>query len=164
MSFALFLANNLHLSIGEEFCTFPCQKFAPSFLLSWLALNSDLPLPKTFCSSEQFAFLRKIRTVKWRDKGSTWSSKTNDRISGCIVLLLIEKMNQINTKNYWKEIVREVTLGGIDTTWENLHKAQIRKAFFPLTGLIFAFRSADFLRWCLFPERNLTHNLFFYFQ
>ena len=108
--------------------------------------------------------LRKIRTVKWRDKGSTWSSKTNDRISGCTVLLLIEKMNQINTKNYWKEIVREVTLGGIDTTWENLHKAQIRKAFFPLTGLIFAFRSADFLRWCLFPERNLTHNLFFYFQ
>ena len=34
MSFALFLAKSLHLSIGEEFCTFPCQKFAPSFLLS----------------------------------------------------------------------------------------------------------------------------------
>ena len=34
MSFALFLDKNLHLSIGEEFCTFPCQKFAPSFLLS----------------------------------------------------------------------------------------------------------------------------------
>ena len=30
--------------------------------------------------------------------------------------------------------------------------------------LICAFRSADFLRWCLFPKRNLTHNLFFYFQ
>ena len=30
--------------------------------------------------------------------------------------------------------------------------------------LICAFRSADFLRWCLSPERNLTHNLFFYFQ
>ena len=29
MGFALFLAKNLHLSIGEEFCTFPCQKFAP---------------------------------------------------------------------------------------------------------------------------------------
>ena len=43
-------------------------------------------------------------------------------------------------------------------------KAQIRKALVPLTGLICAFRSADFLRWCLFPERNLTHNLFFYFQ
>ena len=42
-------------------------------------------------------------------------------------------------------------------------KAQIRKAFVPLTGLICAFRSADFLRWCLSSERNLTHNLFFYF-
>ena len=30
--------------------------------------------------------------------------------------------------------------------------------------LICAFRSADILRWCLSPERNLTHNLFFYFQ
>ena len=29
--------------------------------------------------------------------------------------------------------------------------------------LICAFRSADFLRWCLSPERNLTHNLFFLF-
>ena len=32
-----------------------------------------------------------------------------------------------------------------------------------LTGLICAFRSADFLRWCLSPERNLTHNLLFLF-
>ena len=29
MNFAPFLAKNLHLSIGEEFCTFRCQKFAP---------------------------------------------------------------------------------------------------------------------------------------
>ena len=42
-------------------------------------------------------------------------------------------------------------------------KAQIRKAFVPLTGLICAFRYADFLRWCLSPERNLAHNLFFLF-
>ena len=28
--------------------------------------------------------------------------KKNDQVSGCTVLLLIEKMNQINTKNYWK--------------------------------------------------------------
>ena len=41
-------------------------------------------------------------------------------------------------------------------------EAQIRKAFVPLTGLI-CFRSEDFLRWCLSPERNLTHNLFFLF-
>ena len=53
------------------------------------------------------------------------SSKTNDRsrISGCTVLLLVEKMNQINSKNYWKwkkEIVREGCAWGINTTWENL--------------------------------------------
>ena len=45
---------------------------------------------------------------------------------------------------------------GIDTTWENLQiekaKAQIRKAFVAVTGLICAFRSADFLRWCLSPS------------
>ena len=29
MSFALFFAKNVHLSIGEEFCTFLCQIFAP---------------------------------------------------------------------------------------------------------------------------------------
>ena len=39
-------------------------------------------------------------------------------------------------------------------------KAQIRKGFDPLTGMICAFRSADFLRWFLFPERKLMQNLF----
>ena len=34
MSFALLLAKNVHLSIGDEFCAFPCQKFAPQFLPS----------------------------------------------------------------------------------------------------------------------------------
>ena len=42
-------------------------------------------------------------------------------------------------------------------------KAQIRKAFFLLTGLICAFWSANFLRWCLSSKRNLTHNLSFLF-
>ena len=58
---------------------------------------------------------------------------------------------------------------GIDTTWENLqiekHKSGRRSFRSPnWFVLICAFRSADFLRWCLSPERNLTHNLFFYFQ
>ena len=45
-----------------------------------------------------------LRTVKWHVTGDR-NSKANDRISGCTVLLLVEKierMNQINTKNYWK--------------------------------------------------------------
>ena len=43
-------------------------------------------------------------------------------------------------------------------------KAQISSVSGTYAFLICAFRSADFLRWCLFPKRNLTHNLFFYFQ
>ena len=43
-------------------------------------------------------------------------------------------------------------------------KAQISSVSGTNAFLICAFRSADFLRWCLFPKRNLTHYLFFYFQ
>ena len=61
----------------------------------------------------------------------------------------------INTKNYWKkkkEIVREVALGDK----HHLRKSSDRKAqISPLSGtnafLIYAFRSEDFLRWCLSP-------------
>ena len=50
----------------------------------------------------------------------------------------------------------------------HLRKFADRKAqISPVSGtnafLICAFRSADFLRWCLSPERNLTHNLFLLF-
>ena len=50
----------------------------------------------------------------------------------------------------------------------HLRKSADRKAqISPVSGtnafLICAFRSADFLRWCLSPERNLRHNLFFLF-
>ena len=55
---------------------------------------------------------------------------------------------------------------GINTTWENLQIEKHKSVRFGGTNafLICAFRFADFLRWCLFPKRNLTHNLFFYFQ
>ena len=51
----------------------------------------------------------------------------------------------------------------------HLSKSADRKAqISPVSGknafLICAFRSADFLRRCLSPERSLTHNIFFYFQ
>ena len=64
-----------------------------------------------------------------------------------------------------KEIAREVALGVKHLLRKSADcKAQIRKTFVSLTGLICALRSADFLRWCLYPKCNLTHNLFFYFQ
>ena len=50
----------------------------------------------------------------------------------------------------------------------HLRKPADRKAQTSLVSgtnvfLICAFRSENFLRWCLSPERNLTHNLFFLF-
>ena len=53
----------------------------------------------------------------------------------------------------------------INTTWENLQIEKHKSVRWAETNafLICAFRSADFLRWCLFPKRNLTHNLFFLF-
>ena len=50
----------------------------------------------------------------------------------------------------------------------HLRKSADRKAqISPVSGanafLICAFRSADFLRWCLSSKRNLTHNIFFLF-
>ena len=99
-------------------------------------------------------------------QGIEASEKKNDRIFGCTVLL-IEKMNQINTKtigNRKKRLCVRLRSGDKHHLRKSAdRKAQIRKAFVPLTGLICAFRSADFLRWCLSPERNLTHNLFFLF-
>ena len=38
MRFALFLAKNVHLTIGEKFCTF-LAKILHLFLLSWMVLN-----------------------------------------------------------------------------------------------------------------------------
>ena len=146
-----------------------------------MALSSHFPLPKTLHSSKQFAFFVKcalFAIVLPLSNGATGdrNTETNDRIFGCTVLLLIEKMNQINTKNYWKLIPKTIgnrkrdcawgCLRRINTTSENLQieKHKSGGAFVPLTGLICAFWSADFLRWCLSSEGNLTHNLFFYFQ
>ena len=60
--------------------------------------------------------------------------------------------------------MREVALGGY-TPPEKIcrSKAQISPVSGTNAFLICAFRSADFLRWCLPSERNLTHNLFILF-
>ena len=59
-------------------------------------------------------------------------------------------------------IVRMPYLPSRKVRWAN--SIWISPISIPLTALIWAFRSADFLRWCLSPKHNLTHNLFFYFQ
>ena len=64
MSFALLLAINEHLSIGEEFCAFPCQKICTSvFFLS----NGAEFTHSVAKNVELFETVRILRTVKWRD-------------------------------------------------------------------------------------------------
>ena len=61
------------------------------------AMSSHFPLPKIFrplCSP----------SFKWHEPHDEWS-KTQDKWSNpaqSYFVLPIEKMNQINTKNYWK--------------------------------------------------------------
>ena len=76
--------------------------------------------------------------------------------------------NEINTKNYWKEKKEIVCVRLRSEDKHHLRKSADRKAqISPVSGtnafLICAFRSADFLRWRLSSERNLTRNLFFLF-
>ena len=58
MSFALLLAKNVHLSIGDEFCAFPCQKICTSVSPSTLSVAKNVAL---------FETVRILRAVKWRD-------------------------------------------------------------------------------------------------
>ena len=103
MKLALFLAKTLHLFFG---------------LPSWKTLSSQFPLPSTSHSLKQFAFF--VSSVKWPDMDR--STKSSDRISGGTILLLTEKMNQINTKTIEnrKRDCAWGCAGGINTTWENL--------------------------------------------
>ena len=80
----------------------------------------------------------------------------------------LEKEKTEHTKSYWKLKKRlSVRLRSGDKHHLRKsadHKAQISPVSETNAFLICALRSADFLGWCLSPERNLTHNLFFYFQ
>ena len=64
MSFALLLAKNVHLSIGEEFCAFPCQKICTSVSLLLNGAEFTLSVAKNVAL---FETVRILRTVKWRD-------------------------------------------------------------------------------------------------
>ena len=69
---------NVHLSIGEEFRTFLCQKFAP-LSRTPLLNGAEFTLPlhiNTFHSSKQFAFF--VASVKWRDRGSKHRNKRSN--------------------------------------------------------------------------------------
>ena len=64
MSFALLLAKNVHLSIGEEFCAFPCQKICTSVSPLLNGAEFTLSVAKNVAL---FGTVCVLRTVKGRD-------------------------------------------------------------------------------------------------
>ena len=64
MSFALLLAKNVHLSIGEEFCAFLCQKNCTSVSPLLNGAEFTLSVAKNVAL---FETVRILRTVKRRD-------------------------------------------------------------------------------------------------
>ena len=67
MSFALFLAKNLHLSVGEEFCTFPCQKIAPFSRTPLLnGAEVTLSVAKYVALFETVRILRRFCQMAWQ--------------------------------------------------------------------------------------------------
>ena len=160
-SFALFLDKNLHVSFSHLewrwVHTFRCQKCCTLRNSSHSSENSH------YCQMEWRGIEVAKETIEFPAAPSFFSLKK-------WIKLIPKTIGNRKRDCAWG------CAQGMNTTWENLQidehhlrksadgKAQIRKAFVPLTELICAFRSADFLRWCFSPERNLTHNLFLYFQ
>ena len=123
MSFALFLAKNCTLSIGEEFCTFSCQNFASQFLPSWTALSSHFPLPKTLHSSKQFVFFVKFalsngvtgdRSSKKKKKMIEFPAAPSFFSSKKWIKLIPKTIGNRKRDCAWG------SARGINTTWENL--------------------------------------------
>ena len=102
MSFALLLAKNVHLSIGEEFCAFLCQKNCTSVSPLLNGTEFTLSVAKNVALFEAVSILR---TNKWRDWQGIEAAKQTIEFPAAPFFFLIEKiekMNQINNKNYWK--------------------------------------------------------------
>ena len=125
MSFALLLAKNVHLSIGEEFCAFPCQTICTSVSHFLKCAEFTLSVAKNVAIFETVRILRTVKSIGMIDRGSK-RSKANDRISGCTVLLSCRKKSKKWIKLIPKTIgnrKRDCAWGcawGINTTWENL--------------------------------------------
>ena len=98
----------------------------------------------------------------WRHNSVKWYCVFLYMLPGlqiCLALLILKTI--VNVKKRFCARLRSEDK-------HHLRKSADRKAqISPVSGtnafLICAFRSADFLRWCLSSERNLTHNLFFLF-
>ena len=124
MSFALLLAKNVHLSIGEEFCAFPCQKICASVfpLLNGADFTLSVAKNVALLFSKQFAFFALSHGVI--DRRSKQQSKQSN------FWLHRSSLSSKKSKKWIKLIPK--TIGnrkrdcawgyawGINTTWENL--------------------------------------------
>ena len=122
MSFALLLAKNVHLSIGEEFCAFPCQKICT--LVSPLLNGAEFTL-SVAKNVALFETVRVLRTVKWRDWQGIEAAKQTIEFPAALLFFFVEKSKK------WIKLIpktignrkRDCAWGcawGINTTWENL--------------------------------------------
>ena len=122
MSFALLLAKNLHLSIGEEFCAFPCQK---NLHLSFSSL--EWRWVHTFRCQKRCTFRNSSHSSHCQMAWLTGdrSSKATIEFPAAPFFFLVEKSKK------WIKLIpktignrkRDCAWGcawGINTTWENL--------------------------------------------
>ena len=89
-------------TLGEGFCAFPCQKICTSVSPLLNGAEFTLSVAKNVAL---FETVRILRTVKWRDSQGIEAAKHTIEFPAAPFFFLIEKiekMNLINTKNYWK--------------------------------------------------------------
>ena len=123
MSFALLLAKNVHLNIGEEFCAFLAKilhlSFSP-FEMRWVTFTLSIAENVAL-----FETVRILRTVKWRDWQGIEAAKHTIEFPAAPFFFLVEKSKK------WIKLIpktignrkRDCAWGcawGINTTWENL--------------------------------------------
>ena len=122
MSFALLLAKNVHLSIGEEFCAFPCQKICTSVSPLLNGAEFTLSVAKNVALFETVCVLR---TVKGRDWQGIEAAKQT-------IEFPLHRSSFLSKKSKkWIKLIPK-TIGnrkrdcawrcawGINTTWGNL--------------------------------------------
>ena len=116
------LPKNVHLSIGEEFCAFPCQKICTSVSPLLNGAEFTLSVAKNVAL---FETVRILRTVKWRDRQGIEAAKQTIEFPAAPFFFLVEKSKK------WIKLIpktignrkRDCAWGcawGINTTWENL--------------------------------------------
>ena len=138
MSFALLLAKNVHLSSDEEFCSIPCQKIRTSVSPFLNGAEFTLSVAKNVALFEN---VRILRTVKWRDWQRIEAAKQTMEFPAAPFFLV--EISKKWIQNYWKlkkRLCVRLLLGNKHHLRKSAdRKAQIRKAFVPLTELCVVF-------------------------